>query len=492
MNRRFVNSAIIAVASGKGGVGKTFLAASFSYELSLGNRVLIVDLDFYNRGLTGLFRRTISTEKCIRIEHSSLLTEMGNITWCLTEVKANCDFLYYDTQTASQCIQTEFVDVAMLVSALKQLLADVVKFRIYDYVIFDCHGGPDKLSLAAFLVATKRILISEPDRISMFGTFNFLWQFSDVIESSMMNVYLMFNRTPLSFSYFSLERFYRLELASEFKDYPLLAVIPSDDSVAKITNTNPFVVSLFPHSLLAQKVRLSIRTLFRSGVNIPLPSHLKVVPEPINSLHRILVNSSTSSIIVKFFVTIIIVFSLFSLGLIARLIDTKDIDKVFESSFAADVLPALVLSLKEFIIVLLLIEFDKVMRAKQIFFFRSGHKVKFLLTILTRVVYLTALLCTAYLLLFVIVFDSPVYAFNKSSIHYNIISYILTNREVIPSYFFYIYIPLLIPIISEFFISYSVIKFEKRIYEAMAHIFIVSLGYIILPIFVAVYYFIAS
>ena len=47
---------ILAVASGKGGVGKTMLTVACAYELSLGGPTLVIDLDFFNRGLSGLFR----------------------------------------------------------------------------------------------------------------------------------------------------------------------------------------------------------------------------------------------------------------------------------------------------------------------------------------------------------------------------------------------------------------------------------------------------
>lgn len=45
---------VIALVSGKGGVGKTMLSVAIAKELALSNRTLIIDLDFFNRGLTGL------------------------------------------------------------------------------------------------------------------------------------------------------------------------------------------------------------------------------------------------------------------------------------------------------------------------------------------------------------------------------------------------------------------------------------------------------
>lgn len=47
---------IVAVVSGKGGVGKTLVSTAIGYEFSKVHRTLIVDLDFFNRGLSGLLR----------------------------------------------------------------------------------------------------------------------------------------------------------------------------------------------------------------------------------------------------------------------------------------------------------------------------------------------------------------------------------------------------------------------------------------------------
>ena len=45
----------ISFVSGKGGVGKTFVAANFAFCCSLSMKVLLLDCDFQNQGLTGLF-----------------------------------------------------------------------------------------------------------------------------------------------------------------------------------------------------------------------------------------------------------------------------------------------------------------------------------------------------------------------------------------------------------------------------------------------------
>ena len=47
---------ILCVASGKGGVGKTSLSLCLASEVARSRRVLLIDLDYFNRGATGLLR----------------------------------------------------------------------------------------------------------------------------------------------------------------------------------------------------------------------------------------------------------------------------------------------------------------------------------------------------------------------------------------------------------------------------------------------------
>src|SRR4051812_27284614 len=54
---------IIALTSGKGGVGKTMLTVACAFELSYTSKTLLVDLDFFNRGLSGLFRQPLPAKQ---------------------------------------------------------------------------------------------------------------------------------------------------------------------------------------------------------------------------------------------------------------------------------------------------------------------------------------------------------------------------------------------------------------------------------------------
>jgi cellulose biosynthesis protein BcsQ len=74
---------IVTFVSGKGGVGKTMLAVAFARELSHADKTLILDLDFFNRGLTGLLRHgkkimAVQKPRFLEIEEKILIRLNGN------------------------------------------------------------------------------------------------------------------------------------------------------------------------------------------------------------------------------------------------------------------------------------------------------------------------------------------------------------------------------------------------------------------------------
>src|SRR5437763_3772597 len=86
---------VISLVSGKGGVGKTMLAVACAKELSLNNRTLIIDLDFFNRGLTGLLGKGIS--ECGEINKPDFLSgeQTASETWSIVQVAKNLFHIYY-------------------------------------------------------------------------------------------------------------------------------------------------------------------------------------------------------------------------------------------------------------------------------------------------------------------------------------------------------------------------------------------------------------
>ena len=61
--------------SGKGGVGKTMLAVAAAKALAEAQSTLVLDLDFFNRGLSGLLTQGV---KVVGIDRPSFLGDQGD------------------------------------------------------------------------------------------------------------------------------------------------------------------------------------------------------------------------------------------------------------------------------------------------------------------------------------------------------------------------------------------------------------------------------
>lgn len=156
---------IWAVASGKGGAGKTFISASLGLTLSkLGFSVVIIDLD-----LTGA---NLHTALGVEPSHQSLRQYFeGSKTLQETVIPSPYPHLSYIQGFWDSWTPTEFS-----ADQMKRLISDTKKLTA-DYVIVDMSPGSLESHLELFKAAHEKLLISTPEPTSIEKTYRFIESF---------------------------------------------------------------------------------------------------------------------------------------------------------------------------------------------------------------------------------------------------------------------------------------------------------------------------
>ncbi len=280
---------VVAFVSGKGGVGKTMLAVAFAKELSRATKTLLIDLDFFNRGLTGLLMKGPELARISRPDFLDGEDHDHRVTgvWRIIEVAQNLYHLSYPDLTPQEIKQFGTVSVEALRKSLEAFLVHAVNICSCECVVVDCHGGPDNSSFAVCLLADYCLLISEPDRITLYGTLNFLRQLDQVRGQHEVDIRLVFNKVIPAFSPFFLRALYRRRFSRLFGDRPLMGLIPLEVYLTKDFEKTPFLTSVYPYSYLARKIRVLIYDLFADRYRGLLPAQIRSMPKLMRWARRI-------------------------------------------------------------------------------------------------------------------------------------------------------------------------------------------------------------
>lgn len=146
-------STIIAIASGKGGVGKTLVTASLAIALQRrGHTVLAVDADMGLRNLDLMF----GMQDDVLYDIGDVIKERCRIAEAVLSIADGLDFL-----AASQKHTWEKVDAPTYHYVVESLAKE------YDYVIIDCPPGRGRAYKEATAIADRIFFVVEPTWSSM-------------------------------------------------------------------------------------------------------------------------------------------------------------------------------------------------------------------------------------------------------------------------------------------------------------------------------------
>lgn len=226
-----MNGRLVGVFSGKGGTGKTALAAALAaHWAALGKRVVLVDM---NIGLRGLDMQ-MGLQSRIGYDLGDVLEGGSGLDRALVE----------DTHTGIMMIAARQFDIsAPLNDRTLQLILEVLCLQ-HDYVLLDAPGPMAPGFAEAARHAREALILTTPDDASIRGADRAA---ALVREAGKAEVSLVVNRICADFVDEGLQ--YTPEVCAQTLDIPLRGVIPEDSEVLRSTLEKRPLMGLSPAAL---------------------------------------------------------------------------------------------------------------------------------------------------------------------------------------------------------------------------------------------------
>src|SRR5216683_189971 len=271
---------IISFVSGKGGVGKTSLAANFAWICGRARKTVLVDLDFHNQGATGMFLSRLPASARGAFE----LLEGGDFSHC-DPIQIEDAVFFVPAVTPLSPPEYSKIGRLLLEPRLAGRLHDFVSHlnRVFscEVLVLDCHGGLDGMSVAAYSASDDTLVISEADTVAFNGTLELL-DFYDANAPTTVgasvgvmtddrvttpgaefepihplaqprHISFVVNRLPSKYRFADLDSTYRRLIANYHGDLAIrssvLSFIPEEGFLAESFGEYPFPIKLAPKSV---------------------------------------------------------------------------------------------------------------------------------------------------------------------------------------------------------------------------------------------------
>lgn len=266
---------VISVASGKGGVGKTTLALALAYELgSAGNKVAILDFDFYNRGMLELARTYgQTTESLLLLEPSSLPKHVFETTnWPLVSLGTNVFTVQIPPLGPTSLRSIESCTSQEIRKFILALIRKATKESSADIVIIDCHGGRDAISFTAASLSDHLLVVSSPELTTFFGTIQFIEGLREEVSPSPNGpqLHILANAVMDEFPKRILSHWYKEYFSTYFDDDDFIAVIPFDKNISMSSSEGIFPTRKYYYSSMAERMRILVTGLFARNREIDI------------------------------------------------------------------------------------------------------------------------------------------------------------------------------------------------------------------------------
>lgn len=229
----------IAIVSGKGGTGKSILAASFGYLLArIGVRTLLIDADVFTSGLSFYvladrpFRISVSMQDILM--GSGIVDDLEPIPVRNDSVRGELSILASvrgrRVHGSERKISAGLNDLASMGTVFQHVVKQAHDRWGFELVIIDTRGGSDITSLACAAVADGHIVVTEADKTS--------WDVGEVLLGGIDDAARELGTSPERLGFVinknvlpsaEIERFLRLRW-----DTPHLGTVPLDVEAVKL------------------------------------------------------------------------------------------------------------------------------------------------------------------------------------------------------------------------------------------------------------------
>ena len=187
---------VVAIASGKGGVGKTLLAACLATianeDERYNGKTLLVDMDFGVKGLTFLIGAAEFWK-----DHSGTMLDVlsGRSPSVVLENAKNIHgirIIPSDTNFGQQINWDEyFPEYARSEEAIQDFLKKATD-KGFNFIVFDTGAGIDRTIVSLARYAKKILVVVEPDEISRTAALDLHGELSGIND----NLYFVLNKMP--------------------------------------------------------------------------------------------------------------------------------------------------------------------------------------------------------------------------------------------------------------------------------------------------------
>jgi cellulose biosynthesis protein BcsQ len=173
---------VIALISGKGGVGKTAIAGSMASLIGqLGHKVLLVDADIATHGMSYFFIDQV--QKATTLGALIPLDAGGPLESHLVHIEDNFDFVpsKVEFQRGERLLRTA-EEITQSQETISECLMEVISDAqsLYDFIIVDCQAGAVASTYAVIHRADRLVSVLEADPVGVWASRSLDRAFGDV------------------------------------------------------------------------------------------------------------------------------------------------------------------------------------------------------------------------------------------------------------------------------------------------------------------------